>query len=296
MQNRRKGLFISLMILPQFIVFLIFIVYPSLNGLILSFTEWSGLVAGPVFVGLKNYKTLFTADPIVWQSFMRNIYFLFSVSVPVLIIAMFYSVLIVRLKIKGGGFFRIVSFFPNVLSIVIITILWTFIFNPSLGLVNPALKALGLENLTRAWLGDRQTVKEALTVTMIWPAVGYQMLFYIAGMAAIPPSLYESARIDGAGEVRQFFSITLPLLAEILIISSSLFIIQAFDGTFRYIWVMTSGGPNHSSEILATWLFQKAFRDFNFGYGSAIGTLIFAITLFFALTTRSFLRKRSVEY
>ena len=199
-------------------------------------------------------------------------------------------------KTLGRKFFSDCFLFPNVLSIVIITILWVFVYNPSFGILNPALEALGLNNWTRSWLGDSRTVKEALSVTMIWPGVGYQMLFYIAGIQAIPKSLYESAKIDGAGELRQFFKITLPLLAEILIISISLYIIQTFDGTFRYIWVMTKGGPNHSSEVLATWLYQKSFGDYNFGYGSSIGLLIFAVTLVSALSARALLRKKSVQY
>ena len=259
-------------------------------------TNWAGFIKKPEFVGFQNLVTLFTRDTIVWKSALNNIYFLFSVSIPVFLIAIFYSILVSRLKIKGGGFFKTVFFFPNVISVVIITIIWMYIYNPTMGIVNPILESLGLHDWTHGWLGEKSTVMGSLTITMIWPAVGYQMMFYTAGIQNIPDSLYEAAQIEGASEFTQIRKITLPLLTEIIIISFSMFILQTFDGTFRYVWAMTKGGPNHASEILATWMYQKAFDDFNFGYGAMVGVLIFVISVTCSLIIRKILRKKTIEY
>lgn len=298
MLNNKKDdiFFIVCFTLPQFILFGIFIIYPIFSGLYYSLTSYSGLIKAPEFIGLKNFVMLFTKDKYVYKGLLNTIYFLFSVSVPTMIIAMFYSTVIVRLKVKFGDYYRMIFFLPNSLSIVIITILWIFIYNPTMGFINPLLHSIGLGKFAFSWLGDKRFVHEALSITMIWPAVGFQILFYIAGIQNIPESLYESAKIDGASELRQFFKITLPLMSEILIISVNFFIIQAFNGTFGYVWIMTEAGPNHATELLTTWIYQKAFRDANFGYAASIGLFLFVICVIFSIAFKKIMRKNTVEF
>ena len=194
-------------------------------------------------------------------------------------------------------FFQGVYFFPNMLSMSIVAIIFTFVYDPSIGILNNLLSGLGLDHLTRAWLGDHRTALPAVLFPTIWAAVGYQMLIITAGMSTIPDSYLEMAILEGAGKIRQFFTIILPLIRNVLKTCLSLIVINTLNQTFIFVRVMTRGGPNHGTEVLGTYMYFQAFDNFKFGYGTTVAMLNFLLALILtALVTRLMRRREEIEY
>jgi N-acetylglucosamine transport system permease protein len=211
-------------------------------------------------------------------------------------LAIFLATVLVKKKLKENRFYRIVFLFPNVLSIVVVSIIWSFIYSPTMGILNNTLELIGLKSLTRTWLGDENTVLGALIVPQVWMFTGFFMVLYMAGMKNIPKSLYEAARIDGASELNQFFSITIPMLWEIIRTSLVFFVARAFQSTFSLVYVTTSGGPNRASEILSTYMYEQGFVNSNFGYATVIGLLLFAVMMVINFILQKITKREVVEY
>lgn len=291
----KKNLFIASFIGPTFLLYSVFFLYPNINSLIVSLYEWKATSLDKTFIGLNNYIRLFQ-DPLVLQSTFNTIFMAFFTIALSLIFSLFFSAVITIGKndrLPESEFYRATFFIPNILSVVVTSILWILIYSPSFGIINNTLDAIGLGSLKRVWLGDPYTVKPALVIYQLWVNIGFFFVIFTSAIKNIPVFLYESASIDGAGKVMQFFRITLPLITGIIKTNLIFGISSAFNGGFAYVMVMTEGGPNHASEILPTYMYKITFFSSKFGYGASIGVLIYVITLALCYAINKFFSRGS---
>lgn len=295
MKNRKKNLFILACTLPALFLFGVFSLYPFLKAIVMSLYNWSGVTANREFIGLDNFKTLL-GDPIVWTALTNNIFLLLVVPILTMGLSLLFAVLLTRKKLKERSFYRTIFFFPNVLALVVISILWSFIYHPTFGILNSFLDLVGLENLQHAWLGESETVLWAMAMPMVWQAIGYYMVIYIAAMEGVPTHLYETAILEGASELQQFRYITFPLIWGVVRITIVFFLIGVFNQSFVYVQIMTNGGPDRASEVMMTYLYKQAFHNGNFGYGAAIGVLTLVITIGLAWLSERLTERDTVQY
>ncbi|WP_059052877.1 carbohydrate ABC transporter permease [Paenibacillus senegalimassiliensis] len=288
----RRRVFIAACLLPGFILFLLFKVYPTVQIFQKSLYLWTGLSDKPKFVGLKNYIDMFHDDTFLLS--LKNTGLLMLV-VPVitLLIALANAAILAKSKLKERNLYRTVFFFPSILSFVVIAILWSFIYHPTMGFLNSGLEFLGLGEWALPWLGDQRVVLWALAVTLIWQAAGYYMVIYMAGIDGISPDLYEAADLDGATRFQQFMQITIPMLWEIIRVTIIFSINGVLSISFIIVSVMTAGGPDHHSEVVMTYLYSQAFTNSNFGYAMAIGVFIFIISMILALLSNKLTERGS---
>lgn len=291
----KKIMFLLFCLLPTLVVFAIFTVYPLLNGLYLSFFEWSGAGGAKEFIGFDNYITLFH-DPIIPKTIWHDYFLVLAKVIGIMVLATYFAVALTQLRVKESPFYRIIFFFPNIMSVVVIGILWTFIFNPDLGLLNSGLEAIGLESWTRPWLGDLDWALSALVLPSVWAGIGLFMLLLMGGIANVPRSMYEAADIDGASSWQQFWRITVPLVWPQIKTSILYIVITTLNGSFIIVQIMTRGGPSNSTQVMGSYLYQKAFTEFNFGYGATIGVMILVLSLLTVLVLQFLLKRDKVEY
>lgn len=265
------------------------------NGLYLSFFDWSGASSVKEFIGLSNYKELFQ-DSMIPKAIWHDYFFVLTKVVFIMILALFFAVALTQLKLKESPFYRIVFFFPNIMSVVIIGILWQFIYNPEIGIVNAGLRAIGLENWTRPWLGSLEWALPSLVVPAVWAGIGLFMLLLMGGIMNTSKSYYEAADIDGANAWQQFWKITVPLIWPQIKTSIIYIVITSLNGSFVLVQVMTRGGPSDATEVMGSYLYRKAFADFRFGYGASIGVLILVISLATVVLLQFLLKREKVEH
>lgn len=266
-----------------------------LGGIYYSFFDWSGTSSVKEFIGLDNYQRIFH-DAVIPKAILNDYFFVFIKLIGIMLLALFFAVALTQLKIKEAPFYRIVFFFPNIMSVVVIGILWQFIYDPNIGVVNGVLQSIGLEEWARPWLGDMTWALPSVAIPAIWAGIGLFMLLLMGGITNIPKSLYEAAHIDGASEWQQFWKITVPLIWPQIKTSIIYIVITSLNGSFVLVQVMTSGGPGMATEVMGSYLYQKAFEDFQFGYGAAIGVLILVISLVTVVVLQFILKKEKVEY
>ncbi|MFS0750757.1 carbohydrate ABC transporter permease [Oceanobacillus sp. 1P07AA] len=293
--KKQKYTFLAICLIPTFIMFSIFTLYPLFSGLYYSFFEWSGSSQVKTFIGLDNYIQLFK-DAIVPDTIIHDYFLVVTKVIGIMIMAMFFAVALTQLKIKEAPFYRIVFFFPNIMSVVVIGILWMFIYNPTMGLVNSGLEMVGLGDWARPWLGSETWALPSLVLPSIWAGIGLFMLMLMGGISNISKSYYEAADIDGASEWTKFWKVTLPLVWPQVKISILYIVITTLNGSFVIVQVMTGGGPNNSTHVMGSYLYQQAFVQFNFGYGATIGVMILVLSLITVLLLQFVLRRDKVEY
>jgi len=293
--KKQKYLFLAFCLLPTLIVFGIFTFYPLANGLYLSFFHWSGTGGSKVFAGLDNYKQLI-ADDIIPKTIWHDYFLVVTKVFFIMILATYFAVAMTQLRIKEAPFYRIIFFFPNIMSVVIIGILWQFIFNPKAGLVNSGLEAIGLGKFAVPWLGSTTWALPSLVLPSVWAGIGLFMLLLMGGIMSVPKNLYEAAEIDGATEWQQFWKITLPLIWPQIRTSIIYIVITTLNGSFILVQVMTRGGPNNSTQVMGSYLYDKAFNQFHFGYGAAIGVMILILSLATVMVLQLILRRDEVNY
>lgn len=293
--KKQKYTFLAFCLVPTFIMFAIFTLYPLFSGLYSSFFDWSGSSQVKEFIGFDNYIKLIN-DSIIPGTIIHDYFLVVTKVIGIMILAMFFAVALTQLKIKEAPFYRIVFFFPNIMSVVVIGILWTFIYNPSLGLVNSGLEYLGLDSWARPWLGDEKWALPSLVLPSIWAGIGLFMLMLMGGIANVSKSYYEAAEIDGANAWQQFWKVTLPLVWPQIKISVLYIVITTLNGSFIIVQVMTGGGPNNATHVMGSYLYQQAFVQYNFGYGATIGVMILILSLITVLILQLFMRRDKVEY
>lgn len=290
-RKQERRLLVILFLGPALAVYTVFVILPGLQAFWISLFKWDGM--GPsTFIALGNYLRL-TRDSLALKAITNNIYFLIVPTIIILILALFFAELI-RGRIKGGGFFQVVYFFPNLLSMVIVGIIWLFAFSPNLGIVNSILRGIGLDKLAKPWLGIPGLVMPAISAVMVWMAAGYYMVLLLAAMKNIPKELYEAAMLDGANRFQQFWFVSIPMVWEVLRVLVTLLFLGAIQ-QFALVWVMTEGGPNGASEVLGTFMYKNAFRYFNIGYGNAAAVAMFLLVFVFSIFTFRWMSIRSFE-
>jgi ABC-type sugar transport system permease subunit len=256
---------------PALILYLVFVVGPVLMAAGLSLFRWDGVGAAR-FVGLGNYARALFGDPIFLRSFANNaLYIAITLVVEVGFGLLFAGALQARLPL--ASFWRALFFSPMVLSLVVVGLLWSFVLNPDFGLLNAALRSLGLGGDARAWLGEEATALPVVSLVSGWRYAGFYMALFAAGLRRIPGEVLEAGRLDGAGEVTLFGRVTLPLLAPVTAVAVLLCVTGGFQA-FDLFFVMTSGAPFHSTEIPALWMIKKAFDRQSLGYGAALGVIL----------------------
>ncbi|MFC4534975.1 carbohydrate ABC transporter permease [Sphaerisporangium dianthi] len=293
-RRRFRGLAtITLFLLPGLVLFVLLVLAPIAVAAYTSLFKWNGLGGLPDnWIGLDNYTRMF-ADEVFLGDLRRGALLIVLSLVIQLPLALAIAMLLNQ-KMRGRAFYRLLFFAPYVLSEVITGVLFSMILSPEAGLANQILGAIGLESLQSSWLAEPDTVMMSLFLVMIWKYFGFHMILYLAGRQSIPKELGEAASIDGAGPWKQFRYVTLPLLGPTIRISVFLSIIGAIQ-LFDLVWVLTSGGPIHSSETMAVTMFQFGFKRSQIGYGSAISVVMFLISLVFALGYQRFVMRRDTQ-
>ncbi len=293
--KKQKYLFLTFCLLPTFILFAIFTLYPLISGLYYSFFEWSGSSANKEFIGFDNYVKLWN-DKVFPSTILHDYFLVLTKVIGIMILAIFFAVALTQLRIKEAPFYRVIFFFPNIMSVVVIGILWMFIYNPGLGIVNSGLELIGLEEWAKPWLGDETWALPSLVLPSVWAGIGLFMLLLIGGISNVPKSYYDAAEIDGASEWQQFWKITLPLVWPQIKVSILYIVITTLNGSFIIVQIMTQGGPNNATHVMGSYLYQQAFVQFNFGYGATIGVVILILSLITVLILQFFMRREKVEY
>lgn len=269
----RQRLWMMVYIVPCFIIIALFTYYPILQSVYYSFLDWN-LTGAKKWIGLQNYSRLF-ADPYFLISLKNSFIFITASIIFQLGIALLLALLIYH-KIRGGMVFRTIFFTPVVMSSVAVALMFWMVYEPSHGLLNSALNAVGLSSWTKQWLADPNTAFYYAIVPKIWHFVGLYVIIYFTGLVGIPEDVYESAAIDGARAFVRFFYITLPMMKEVMVMSIILISINTWK-SFEEIWVLTGGGPSHSTEIIGTYMVNRTFTTFQYGYGSSISTIILIV-------------------
>jgi len=294
-KSRESNIFIVLSLVPATILFILFMIVPTINVFWMSLFKWGGLVNNKKFVGLDNFKVLFN-DTNFLRSFQNTIFLLVIVTIVTLALAIVSAAILTREDTKFKNFFRIVFYFPNILSVVVISAIFSAILDPNQGIINATLNALSLESLTRMWLGDQKVVVWCIALAMIWQAVGYYMVMYMSSMSSIPNSLYESADLEGATRMQQFFQITLPLVWNTVRTTLTFFVISTINLSFLFVKVMTGGGPDGSSEVFLSYMYNQAYSNSAYGYGMAIGVVIFIFSFLLSLVINKITKRDVIEF
>ena len=275
--RRREALTGYLMATPWILGFLIFIAFPMIASLYLSFTEWD-LFTEPQYIGLENYTELIFDDPLFIRSLQVTfLYALFSV--PLQIAFGLGLAQLLNQEIRALGMFRSIYYLPSVLSGVSIAIMFRWIFGTQYGLLNAALGMIGIEPIS--WLGDPGIVMISFIIMSIWGS-GANMLIYLGALQNVPTELYEAAEVDGAGSFRRFFNVTIPMITPVIFFTMINGIIGALQ-EFQTPFILTEGGPNNASLFMVLYLYRNAFQWFQMGYASAIAWLLFIVVLIFTL-------------
>lgn len=290
-QNRQKKaqplpvLFICISVLPAVILTLMFTIWPTVQALYLSFTNATSLGLNNKFVGLDNYIYMFHDKSFV-QALTNTAKLMAVVPVITIFCSLVLAFVLNQCKLKEMVLYRTIFYFPNIVSLTVVGIIWSFVFHPNVGIVNKILGAVGLESLQRSWLGDSKTALWCIAFTLLWQAAGYYMVMHIAAMDGISPEIYESATLDGASAWRKLVSITMPLMKDIIGITFVLALSGTINLSFVLSQVMTGGGPNGASSVLLQYMYTQGFVNGNFGYAMAITVFTLAISVALSMLSR----------
>ena len=270
---KRKG-FVFACVAPAVILFVIFMVVPTFNVFRLSLFQRSTFNPNEVFIGLKNFQMLLR-DATFIRSMQNMLLLIVMVTVFTMGAALLFAGILTREKLKGQDFFRIVFYIPNILSVVVISGIFSSIYDIDRGLLNSILNLFGAEGIM--WKGEQHVIT-SLVIAMVWQAIGYYMVMYMASMSAVPGSLYESAGLDGANRFQQFFQITIPLIWTNIRTTLTFFIISTINMAFLFVSAMTGGGPNNASNVALLYMYNQKNLGGGYGYAMAIGVVIFLVS------------------
>ncbi len=265
----------TFLILPV-AIYLIFVIAPTLYSLFFSFTDWAGYGADYNIIGFDNFEKIFT-DRLFGNAIKNTaIWLVLAMTVPTL------GGLSLALALQGANrlntLYKSMFYLPICLSPIIVGIIWTWVYNPRLGIVNLALDALGLDHLTKAWLASPDSALIAVFIAWAWQQMGLNMVIFLAGLTGVPTPLVEAARVDGANYWQTLRNVIIPMLRPATVVVLALTAINALK-SFEVIWVTTKGGPFNQSDTLAVFMYSESFRKYKMGYGSAIAVILFLMTL-----------------
>ena len=272
--NLKRTGFIFACVAPAVILFVLFMVAPTFNVFRLSLYQRSTFNPNEVFIGMKNFQMLMR-DATFIRSMQNMLLLIVMVTVFTMATALLFAGILTREKLKGQDFFRIVFYIPNILSVVVISGIFSAIYDIDRGLLNSILNLFGKEGIL--WKGEEHVIM-SLVIAMVWQAIGYYMVMYMASMSAVPGSLYESAGLDGADRVTQFFQITIPLIWTNIRTTLTFFIISTINMAFLFVSAMTGGGPNNASNVALLYMYNQKNLGGGYGYAMAIGVVIFLVS------------------
>jgi ABC-type sugar transport system permease subunit len=274
----RAGFFF---VLPALLLYLFFMVYPFFQSIYFSFTDWNGVNAVKEWVGFANYQELMH-DDLFWLALQHTVTWVIIGTIAPIVIGMLLAVLLWQ-RPKGFNVFRTFYFMPQVLSSVVISIIWNWIYNPIFGILNKSLDAIGLKDVSRGWTGDPDVALYAVLVAAIWATIGLCMVIFLAGLQNVSKDLLEAATVDGANSWQRFWHVTVPQMANVLNVVIALLLIGGFS-VFDIVFVMTGGGPANATEVLATYTYKEAFTQNNVGYASTLSVVITVLSLIASVT------------
>ncbi|MCX7795665.1 MAG: sugar ABC transporter permease [bacterium] len=250
---------------------------PMLSSFYLSFCNYD-IITPPKFIGLTNFYNILFNDKIFWKAFVNTVYYV-GVSVPLRLLFAFLIAILLNQKIRGMGFYRTIFYLPTVTSGVAMALIWTWVLNPSFGIINMVLNFFGIQG--PAWLGDPKWAMPGIILVALWQ-VGTQVVIFLSGLQNVPTQFYEAAEIDGAGSFRKHLFITIPLISPIFFFNLVIGIIQSFQ-VFDKVYIMTAGGPANATIVYVMYLYEKAFTWLQMGYGSALAWILFFIIMMLTL-------------
>ena len=294
-KHKGRGRFIALCVAPAVILFFIFMILPTINVFRMSLYKWGGFSSKRTFVGLQNFVTLFK-DMKFLQSFENTVVLIVIVSIVTLFFALLFAGILTREKIRGQNLFRVVFYVPNILSVVVISAIFSAIYDPNNGMLNSILNLFRNGKEPIYWLGSQSIVIYSLAAAMIWQAIGYYMVMYMASMASIPISIYESADLEGAGRITQFFKITIPLIWTNIRTTLTFFIISSINLSFLFVKAMTGGGPDSSTEVFLSYMYKQAYTNSTYGYGMAIGVVVFIFSFALSALINLVTKREPIEF
>lgn len=268
----------ALMALPSMAVISLFIIIPIIYSLYMSLHDWNIMYNIKGFIGFDNYKEVFSDDRF-WNALKNTVIYTVAY-VPILVIASLLLAAFINEKFIGSGFFKSLFFIPAITSMAIIAIIFRFLLDGDIGYVSIMLRRMGFN--VPDFLRDPSTAMGAVVLTSAWRWIGFYMVIFLSGFNSIPDSLYEAAEIDGAGKLRQFFSISIPLLMPTISFALITNLINSFQ-VFDPVYVMTKGGPMFSTEVLVYYVYYMGFNVFDMGYASSMAFILFVIILLFTL-------------
>lgn len=263
-------------VLPAAVIYGTLLLYPLMQVAVMSFWDWDGLTPDYQWVGLDNYVRL-VQDGAVWQATLNNARWVGLAVFPI-VIGLALAIALHQGKPRGRTAYRAAYFLPYVLPTVVIALTWGWIYHPTWGSLNSSLRGVGLDALAQNWLGDPSLALFALATAANWAGYGFCMVLFLSGLNAIDPSLYDAARVDGAGRWGQFRYVTWPSLAN----TTNVVVLIVFINTVRVfdiVFVMTAGGPNGATEVLGTKIYRETFQNLDIGYGSAIAMFMVLVIL-----------------
>ncbi|MFE5482584.1 carbohydrate ABC transporter permease [Streptomyces sp. NPDC056527] len=309
MQHGKYRFIVGFLAVPL-AMYALFVIWPFVQSIYYSFTDWSGLSPEFRMVGFDNYSRMLD-DEVFWKSLQHSLTFAVVLPLVTVGLALFFAFMLnvggrrrrgaAVAGVRGSSFYKIVYFFPQVLSIAIVALLFQFAYNPNSGAINSVLKGVGLGSIQPDWLGDPNLALICVMVVLVWSTVGFFVVLFSAGMASIPRDFYEAALLDGANRFTTFFKITLPLLWDTVQSGWIYMGILALGAeSFAVVQIMTvgpnGGGPDYSTIVMPLYVYQKAFRDGQAAYATTIGVALLFVTLLFAAVVMRFGRRERLEY
>jgi len=261
---------------PSLLIYVVFVIGTMVYSLVLSFTNWDGISRTFNFIGLVNYFKLFN-DAQFYNAIKNNlIWVVISLLLP-MFLGLLLAVLIDR-QIRGENTFKSIFYLPMTISFVVIAVIWSWVYEPNLGILNTFLRAIGLGFLSRAWLANQSTALFSIIIAASWQLTGYSMVLFLAGLRNISPELIEAAKLDGANSWQSFWHVIFPMLRSVRTVVIGTILINSFR-VFDLVFAMTKGGPGNASNVLAMFMYREAFLKYRMSYGSTIAVIQFVIIL-----------------
>ena len=291
-RSPKRTAFLWLCTAPAVILFAIFIVIPTWSVFRLSLFQRSTFRPEEKFVGLDNFRYLLK-DAIFIRSMQNTLLLIVMVTLFTMAFALIFAGILTREKLKGQNFFRVVFYIPNILSVVVIAGIFSAIYDVDRGLLNSVLKLFGQDGIL--WKGEHHVLL-SIIIAMIWQAIGYYMVMYMASMSAVPASMYESSGLDGAGRLTQFFHITSPLIWTNIRTTLTFFIISTINMAFLFVSAMTGGGPNNASNVTLLYMYNQKNLGGGYGYAMAIGVALFLVSFGLSALVNRVTKREILEY
>ncbi len=292
--DRNRKLLGYVFLLPSFLFLSAFILYPFLNSVVMSFTNWTGLNPEYDFVGLKNYRDLFTRTPEFWASMKVNLVFAFISTAVQTVLGFLLAYMVYSMTSSWQRFYKVALYIPVILPASVIAVMWRFMLSPETGLVNTILRKIGLENLCHAWVGEKSTALGTVIAVNTWQYVGFTMILFLIAMLNIPKDILEAAEMDGAGKFSKFFSFFVPMTAS----TTETNIILSITGgmkSFALFYMLTGGGPGTATRVVALLIYNTAFGDYRYYKALAMANILFVIILILVVISRKIGEKADYE-